>query len=744
MNRRDFLVSSASMLLPPAVLLGSAATIRFEGSTKTWVLSNGHIERELVFDPARGLITRRYVDKRSGRDWAASQSRWGSETFLIIDDDVIYGASPADRFRYLDHEIAGNLLRIRLQLRPQKLNVTLHYRIFDDSPILEQWCALENASDKPIGPIERFDPFLLALKPAGYMLNWVQGIRDYGHQRGVGENLQPYAPYRVRREPLTSEISLVSSSPGERFGRKNLSTTEQLSWFALEDPASRCGLMGGLEWSGAWALHFARRPEATLVYGGVDRSAPTLRPGTSIESPRVFYGPYSGDVDEGLRGLHSYLKNHLAPAVDAQFPWVTYDTWFAYYWKFTEADLKREVAAARDVGIECFCVDAGWCEGLFEVAMQDEAGIDPGLGNWVASREKFPGGLGAFADLVRRNGMKFALWLEPERAYNGYVGKQIKETWLSKRDGYYVGLEKTHILCLGNPEVREWIKSWLGPLIRETKLEWIRWDVNVYNICNRPDHGHQAGDGDYRYIQGLYEIFRWINQEFPQVRIENCAGGGNRNDYGTMRYAATNWNSDGSWPSYRVRYQVFGTSYAYPSRYQNTNYTYQGGPTGRSHSYGRQEKTGPDSAPGYLDYLFRSRMFGAFGISDRMATWPENIRAAAKRAIATYKKVRPALQGDVYHLLAQPLILTPPLSEPTQWEAIEYHHPGLDQAVVYCFRALAPESEKTLRVRGLNRERWYRVTFENRGQTQKIRGGEPVKVRLPEENRSEILWIEPA
>lgn len=101
----------------------------------------------------------------------------------------------------------------------------------------------------------------------------------------------------------------------------------------------------------------------------------------------------------------------------------------------------------------------------------------------------------------------------------------------------------------------------MAPLFRETQLEWIRWDANVYNICNRPDHGHQAGDGDYSYIRGLYDMFAWINREFPQVRIENCAGGGNRNDYGTMRYAATNWNSDGSWPSYRVRYQVFGSSY---------------------------------------------------------------------------------------------------------------------------------------------------------------------------------------
>jgi len=107
-------------------------------------------------------------------------------------------------------------------------------------------------------------------------------------------------------------------------------------------------------------------------------------------------------------------------------------------------------------------------------------------------------------------------------------------------------------------------------------------------------------------------------------------------------------------------------------------------------------------------------MFGGFGISDRMSQWPENIRAGAKRAIAAYKKARPMLQGDVYHLLPQPLILTPPLTEPTQWEIIEYHHPGLDQAVVYCFRALAPEAEQTLRPPDPEENELIPITAERR------------------------------
>jgi hypothetical protein len=135
-------------------------------------------------------------------------------------------------------------------------------------------------------------------------------------------------------------------------------------------------------------------------------------------------------------------------------------------------------------------------------------------------------------------------------------------------------------------------------------------------------------------------------------------------------------------------------------------------------------------------------MFGAFGISDRISQWPQNIRAAARSAIAAYKKARPVLQGNVYHLLPQPLLMTPPLSEPEQWEAIEYHDPGLDRAVVFCFRPFAREQQTSLRMRALNRARTYKVTFEDTGDTVTIRGRDEVSVRLPEQNRSQILWVE--
>jgi len=120
MNRREFNRLAGIALATPQAMRAADA-IRFDASTKSWFLANRYFERQLTFDPARGLITQHFIDRRTGHDWAARQSRWGSEIFLIVDDDVFYGVSPAERFHYVDHEISRNLLRVRLDLMAQKL-----------------------------------------------------------------------------------------------------------------------------------------------------------------------------------------------------------------------------------------------------------------------------------------------------------------------------------------------------------------------------------------------------------------------------------------------------------------------------------------------------------------------------------------------------------------------------------------------------------------------------------------------
>ena len=101
----------------------------------------------------------------------------------------------------------------------------------------------------------------------------------------------------------------------------------------------------------------------------------------------------------------------MIPPTAADFPWVQYNTWFAHLIDIDVDILRPEVDLAAQLGAEVFVIDAGW----WEPSRRTSDNFTTGLGRWEQSAEKFPGGVRAFADYVREPGMRFGIWVEPER-----------------------------------------------------------------------------------------------------------------------------------------------------------------------------------------------------------------------------------------------------------------------------------------------------------------------------------------
>jgi alpha-galactosidase len=176
--------------------------------------------------------------------------------------------------------------------------------------------------------------------------------------------------------------------------------------------------------------------------------------------------------------------------------------------------------------MECFYLDAGWWDGSV-----DRGSFGKALGSWVENRKKFPSGIASFADSVHGLGMQF-VWVEPERV-DGALADQgpdpLREAWLAHRDHPLSRPDGTRQLCFGCPDAVEWISRKLLYLVREYKVDRLKWDHNFYMPCNRADHGHQAGDGGFAHIQGVYHMLAKLRESFPRLVIENCAG--NRIDF---------------------------------------------------------------------------------------------------------------------------------------------------------------------------------------------------------------------
>lgn len=729
---------------------GTRAVAEYDEVARRFTIGNSRFQKRLRITPEGGLELE-FLGLTGGRNWARPASRWSAGFHVrtagrpgAAEPTFLFGLADPRRVRLARHAVRGDPagsmeLELVFEEVDRGLEFRLHLRAFADADVIEQWLEVHNAGREKFIGLERFDPLLvpLAVAPAETCrITYVQGERARSG-RGA-ENIQPYGPYHVGRCDLFAGQAFTMSTRQDRLSRRlPTSTAEYLNWFALEVPPGGDGLCGGLQWSGHWLIHFARRRDEVILQAGIDDFRRDLAPGETVVSPRVFYGCYRGDTDAGVRLLHRYLRAHVMPSdPDGEFPWTHYNTWYNWNILLREEALREEAKLAAGLGLECFYLDAGWYEG----SPTERASFGLGLGTWRENREKFPSGIAAFADYIHSLGMKFGVWVEPERVDLRFVdqaGSPIRGSWLALADPARPPAPGgTNPLCFGNPEVVAWAKQTLSRLIAEYKVDWLKWDHNVYTVCTRADHGHQAGDGNFAHIQGVYEVMGHLRRQFPRLALENCSGGGHRTDFGILRFASTAWNSDATSPGYRVRYQVTGASYAFPAQYLNAWFI----------DNDEEPATGATPAARLDEYL-RSRMYGAFGISGRLASWPENLRAAARRAVELYKKIRPVLRrGDVYHLLPQTELFVPPMVAPAEWDAIEYFAPELGAGVVLAFRAASPAESVTLPVRGLEPRTRYRIRWHDGGRVEVRTGAEWARrgatVLLKEPQTSEILWIE--
>src|SRR5262249_12046275 len=222
-----------------------------------------------------------------------------------------------------------------------------------------------------------------------------------------------------------------------------------------------------------------------------------------------------------------------------------------------EAQMLDAVEAASRLGTELFVLDAGWYTGAGRDGRGD---YTSGLGAFDADPGRFPSGLRTVAERVEQMGMLFGLWVEPERTAIENVERDgLDERWLATRDGRYnPGVAQNRAeaaqICLADERARRWLVDQLARLIDEVRPAYLKWDNNFWINCNRSGHGHGASDGNFAHVSGLYEVLAELRARYPDLLIENVSGGGNRLDFGMLRYTDAAWMDDRTSPSAVVRH----------------------------------------------------------------------------------------------------------------------------------------------------------------------------------------------
>ena len=471
--------------------------------------------------------------------------------------------SRLSRFRYRSHEILPGKPKLcglpatytEKDEEAQTLIITLEdpacgvclellYTLFSSEGIIARSARIINQGDAPV-QVTRAMSLCLDLPDSEY--EWIQFSGSWARER---------YPVMRRLETGTTQIESIRGN----------SSHQQKPFVILKRPntdeAAGEAIGVSFVYSGNFRISAQVDPyRVTRIMAGIN---PTwfswkLDPGDSFQTPEAVM-VYT---DQGLNRLsqiyHRLYRERLMRGLwkEKERP-ILINNWEATYFDFNEEKLLKIAAKAKECGVELFVLDDGW----FGARRDDHAG----LGDWVAAKELLPGGISGLSEKVEALGMKFGLWIEPEMVNPDSDLYREHPDWCLHVPGREPSLSRNQlVLDYSRPEVVDHIHGMISKILRESKVSYIKWDMNrsitdCYSVAKDPEN---QGEIYHRYILGVYSLYERLISEFPEILFESCAGGGGRFDAGMLYYAPQAWTSDDTDAMERVKIQ-YGTSYAYP------------------------------------------------------------------------------------------------------------------------------------------------------------------------------------
>ena len=142
---------------------------------------------------------------------------------------------------------------------------------------------------------------------------------------------------------------------------------------------------------------------------------------------------------------------------------------------------------------------------------------------------------------AEKNGLKFLLWIEPERVRVGTWLDRERPKWVLKTLQHMT----TGLLNLGNKDARRWLTDTISGLIDEG-ISVYRQDFNMDPIdyWKFADKKTRQGITEIRHVEGLYEFWDELLRRRPGLLIDNCASGGRRLDLETVSRSMALWRTD--------------------------------------------------------------------------------------------------------------------------------------------------------------------------------------------------------
>ena len=376
--------------------------------------------------------------------------------------------------------------------------------------------------------------------------------------------------------------------------------------------------------------------EQTRVVMGIHpyQFAWTLKPGETFVSPEAAMSFSAAGLETLSHHFHDGFREHLIRSSYVKKPRpILVNNWEATYFEFDEQKLYSIAEAAKEVGIEMFVLDDGW----FGKRDSDYTG----LGDWYVNEEKIHGGLPKLVGKIRKLGLKFGIWLEPEMVSEDSDLYRKHPDWCLRVPGRLPVRSRSQLnLDVTKKEVRDYIMEQIFKVIDSCQADYIKWDVNraLGNVFSQGVEAGRQGEVFHRHMLGVYDMMERLITRYPNLLFETCAGGGGRFDAGMLYYSPQIWCSDNTDAADRLEIH-YGTSFFYPIS-----------------TFGAHVSVCPNHQTGRTTSL-RTRGTvagsGTFGYELDLGHMDDEEKKAATGQIAQFKAAESLVQtGDYYRLSA--------------------------------------------------------------------------------------------
>ena len=610
----------------------------------------------------------------------------------------VYGGTPSSellpgwKHERQDHGSAEGIERARVSYTDPEtgLQMASDITVYREYPAVEWVLFFKNTGPQDTPLLENILPLDLRITTSG-------GAHTVFHYAN-GSTCKP-DDFQPIAEPLNGDGNVKLAPRGGR------SSNGRLPFFNLV--WGQEGLAGAIGWSGQWKLETQRKGNQLALQAGQQGTHLKLRPGESLRTPRILLVGWQGDRIDGHNMMRQIVYRYHTPLLSGvkPLPPVQCNTWFPVGDDGGKANEQNQIELLRAyklLGIEYLVMDAGWY-GDTPVWWEN-------VGTWRPRPDTFPNGIQPVGKVALEVGIRFGLWFEPERVQSGTQLDREHPEWLIKLDG-----QPNRLLNLGLPEVQEWFIDMVSRYIDEVPLGYFRHDFNMdplpyWQHADQPD---RVGMTEIRYIEGLYRIWDELRARYPDVMFEGCSSGGRRMDLESLGRCHTYWRSDLYGNSLANQGHIYGASLYLPGNYLNIPL------------FDTSEKP----------YALRSIFGGALclGWDPREENFPVE---RAKARVDQFKALRHLAVGDFYPLLPHSL-------EATHWTGYQLHRPDLGEGMALLFRhEESPYLSLEIKLRGIDPEQTYEVTFNDAGQTRRLSGKElldPIRVSVDEAPGSALI-----